>query len=62
MISRIAISTKAADIAYGYILYNFKDLNPRDDVVRSVLEKLWKEICGKKTMLVKAPRLFRAFA
>lgn len=56
--SHAAISINTADIAYGYILYNFKDLNPNDKEVRKVLEKVWKGICGKKTMLVQSPRAF----
>lgn len=47
----IAISIKDADIAYGYILYNYKDLSPTDSSLQMALQSILPVLCGKETGL-----------
>ena len=52
----LAISTKDADIAYGYILYNFEDVSPSDSELITALKSVWSVICGKEETLLKTKR------
>lgn len=56
LFSLVAVSSPIADLTYGYILYNYKDLSTGDEEVRGALQSIWKRLCGKDTTLSKKPR------
>ena len=47
------MSTPEADIAYGYILFNYEDLSPSDASIRKALGGIWRQLCGKEESLEK---------
>ena len=51
----IAISIADADISYGYILYNYKDLTATDSSLQKALRAIWDVLCGKDRGLLKQP-------
>ena len=56
--SFIAISIADADISYGYILYNYKDLTATDSSLQKALRAIWDVLCGKDRGLLKQPSNF----
>ena len=52
----VAVSTPEADLAYGYILFNYEDLSPGDESVRKALGGVWRQLCGKEESLEKETR------
>lgn len=57
----IAISIQEADIAYGYILYNYKDISANDSSLVKALKAVWKTLCGKEKGLTKKTCMIIAF-
>ena len=51
----IAISIPDADISYGYILYNYKDLTASDSSLQKAMSAIWNVLCGKDSGLLDKP-------
>ena len=57
LLTALAISTKDADIAYGYILFHFDDISPSDPELIEALSSIWGVLCGKEKTLLDESRI-----
>lgn len=56
-LSQLAISIQDADISYGYILFNYKDLSPTDSSLQKAIASVWDVLCGNDVGLTGEKRI-----